>query len=113
MGSYFDQYDEAGHIVILKLIFEFIKKNCTIREKSIFKTSSNYCSSIPIGLTRVLSNSTASAASSFSFWFGLYGGRLIRSNMFKVEVSEGGELVVVFAARGDPETNEGHLEKRL
>ena len=68
---------------------------------------------LPIGLTRVLSNSTASSASSFSFWFGLYGGRLIRSNMFKVEVPGGGELVVVFAARGDPETNEGHLEKRL
>lgn len=33
--------------------------------------------------------------------------------MFKVEVPGGGELVVVFAARGDPETNEGHLEKRL
>ena len=46
-------------------------------------------------------------------WLGLYGGKLRRSKILDVEVLKGVELVVavVVAARGDPETNEGHLVK--
>ena len=48
-------------------------------------------------------------------WLGLYGGKLRRSKILDVEVLKGVELVVavVVAARGDPETNEGHLLKYI
>ena len=64
---------------------------------------------LPIGFTRVLSNSSAFCGK----WLGLYGGKLRRSKILDVEVLKGVELVVavVVAARGDPETNEGHLLK--
>ena len=52
-----------------------------------------------MGLTRVLSNSSAFCGK----WFGLYGGKLSRSNTLDVEVLKGvGRFVVVVAANGDP-----------
>ena len=64
---------------------------------------------LPIGFTRVLSNSSAFCGK----WLGLYGGKLRRSKILDVEVLKGVELVVavVVAARGDPEKNIGHLVK--